>query len=314
MVSTCQQDRFRSSDLLASVIVPARDAGTALRSLIADLERQSIPRDRFEVVIGDDGSTDRSTDDIETDDGWIRVARGPQRSSNAARNRASRLARSAVLAFIDADCSPQATWLEAGLAAIESTDVVGGRIGYLPPARPSVWTWVEMDSYDQETAVRSGYAMSGNLFVRRDTYLRVGGFDDDLHYWGDYEFVARCVADGASLGYSSDATVWHPSSPDARAYLRRLWIVNEKYARYEAQAGRRPDVFSARRWFPVVPVLRSRRYYRKPLGLAAHYLRPSPVERLQALPILYLVNPYLAAIAKLVGWWNGRRVGMSMRH
>jgi glycosyltransferase involved in cell wall biosynthesis len=297
-----------SSDLLASVVIPARDAGDALRSLIKSLREQTIPAARFEVIVGDDGSTDGSIDGIETRDGWVRVVRGPRISSDAARNRAARVARSPVLAFVDADCTPEQNWLEAGLVTLASADLAGGRICCRAPAETSVWTWLDMEFYDQQTAVRNGYAISANLFVRREAYERVGGFDDDLHYWGDYEFVARCIASGTTLEFSPNATVWHPGSNAWTAYLRKLWVINETYARYEAKAGRRTDVFSLRRWLPVLPVLHARRYHRKPLGLDTGHLQPRPIERLQAIPILYLLNPYLAATAKLYGWWSGRRL------
>src|SRR5919199_563367 len=117
-----------SVDLVASVIVPVRnDRGAHLRRLIDALARQTIGRERFEIVIGDDGSRDGSTKALPTADGWVRVLPGPALNSYAARNRAARAARSPVLAFCDSDCLPEPGWLEAGLAALEHADAAAGR-------------------------------------------------------------------------------------------------------------------------------------------------------------------------------------------
>ena len=56
-----------------SVIVPVRDGGAAVDDLVAALEAQTLARERFEVLIADDGSTDGATDGISTEDGRLRV-------------------------------------------------------------------------------------------------------------------------------------------------------------------------------------------------------------------------------------------------
>src|SRR5919201_4454525 len=165
---------------LVSVIVPVRnDRGAHLRTLLAALAEQTLPRTRLEIVIGDDGSTDGSTKDLPTADGWVRVLSGPPRSSYAARNRAARAARAPVLAFCDSDCRPEPDWLEAGLAALEDADLAAGRIRFIVPERRTIWTLIDMDTTkDHEREVEIGNAETANLFVRREVYERIGGFDD----------------------------------------------------------------------------------------------------------------------------------------
>src|SRR4051812_39855832 len=108
-----------------SVIVPVRNGGSDLRELLEKLSAQTLPRERFEVVVGDDGSTDGSAAGL--DDGtWVRVVPGPPLNSYAARNRAVHASRGAVLAFCDADCRPEPEWLEEGVRALESMDVAAG--------------------------------------------------------------------------------------------------------------------------------------------------------------------------------------------
>lgn len=295
-----------------SVIVPVRDGGASVGDLIAALQSQTLARERFEVVIADDGSTDGATEGISTEDGWLRVFPGPPVNPYAARNRAVREARGRVLAFCDADCRPDPDWLEAGLEALEEADVVAGLVRFAPTRR-TIWSLLDMEMFlDQERTVRSGRAVTANLFVGRRLFDRLGGFDDSLANGGDQEFVSRCVAGGARLAFAREAVVLHPPRESAKALLGKIWTVNRRHGTRVTRAGRRPDGLTLRAWVPFVQVARSRRRAGRSLLLDRHRLedsdiRPSPWEDSRALPLIYLVLPYLGRTAQILGWWDERR-------
>jgi glycosyltransferase involved in cell wall biosynthesis len=303
--------------LRVSVITPVRNGRADLERLLDALSRQTLPRDQFEIVIGDDGSTDGSTDDLATGDGWVRVAAGPPRNSYAARNRAVGEARADVLAFCDADCVPEPEWLEQGLAALERTDMAAGKIRFIVPEDRSVWTLLDMDgTKNHEQQVKNGNAETCNLFLRRELYDRVDGFDDSLPEHGDFDFAERCVADGARLDYVPEAVVWHPARVKAKPFVRALWIYNRWYAARESRERRMPDAVKLRSWVPVVQTFRSRRRFGRGVGpdrswLGANGVEPSLRETLLALPLIYLFVPYLRGAAQLRGWWDGRRLRTS---
>jgi GT2 family glycosyltransferase len=301
----------------ASVIVPVSNGrGRELRALLDALGRQTLPRSEFEVVIGDDGSDDGSTEGLETADGWVRVARGPRRrNSYAARNRAVAAAHaSPVLAFCDSDCVPEPSWLEEGIAALAAAEAAAGAIRFTLPERRSIWTLVDIESTkDHERQVRFGNAETANLFVRRELFDRLDGFDDSLPEHGDFDFANRCVAAGARLVYAPRALVWHPAREGAASLLRMMWVMNRWAAARAARAGDVPPAVKLRCWVPVVTVLRGRRRFGYPLGIDRKLLRENGIDasrrsRLAALPIIYLVLPYLRAFAQLRGWWDGRRL------
>lgn len=303
----------RPQELLASVIVPARDAGRDLAHLLEALGRQTLPRERFEVVIGDDGSSDGSTARLAQGD-FVRIAPGPPLNSYAARNRAVRESSAPVLAFCDADCVPEADWLERGLAAVGGAEIAAGRIRFTVPERRTVWTLLDIDSFkDHERQVVQGTAETANLFVPRALYDRVGGFDDTLPEHGDFDFVARCLEAGARVVYAPEALVWHPTRNRARPFLRAVWIYNRWYAARESRAGRLPEGMKLRSWVPVVQPFRTRRRWRRSIGpdrrwLSLNGVRPSLGETVCALPIMYFVVPYLSGVAQVRGWRDGRRL------
>jgi GT2 family glycosyltransferase len=307
-------ERMARESRKASVIVPVRDGAADIAALLACLERQTLARSDFEIVVGDDGSTDDGTSGIATKDGHIRVAHGPPSNSYAARNRAVRTSSAPVLAFCDADCRPEPDWLERGLEALEDTDIVAGRIRFAVSEPRTVWTLIDMDgSKDHEHQVRVGVAETANLFLRRELFDRVGGLDGSISEYGDYEFVERCVAAGASLSFGSDAVVWHPTRTSGKALLRALWKYNRGYAVHAGRAGQLPDAVKLRSWVPLVQTFRSRRRWGRSIGpdrswLHANGVDPTLAEIVQALPILYLLVPYVCGVAQLLGWLEGRKL------
>lgn len=302
----------KSVDRLAiSVIVPVRNARAWLPPLLAALERQRF-RD-FEVIVADDGSVDGGTDAIATDDGRVRVVHGPPVNVYHARNAGVVAARAPVLAFCDADCRPEPEWLEAGLAALDGADLAAGRVRFDVPASRTVWTLLDIDgTKDHERQVREGVAETANLFVRREVYERLGGFDEGQPGFGDFDFVQRAVRGGARLVYAPEAVCWHPARVDGRAYLVNAWNMSTSYARCVARAGSRPEALRLRNWVPVVQTLRGRRRRRMSVGpdrswLAENGIEPTALERARAIPLMYLLVPYLSYVAQLGGWWAGRR-------
>lgn len=297
-----------------SVIVPVRNGAADIAALLTCLSGQTLPRDEFQVVIGDDGSSDGGTDGVATADGHILVAAGPPTNSYAARNRAVAASTAPVLAFCDADCRPEPEWLERGLAALARTDMVAGRIRFDVPRSRTAWTLVDMDgSKDHEHQVRVGVAETANLFLRRDLFDGVGGFEGEIPEYGDFEFVERCIEAGAQLTYASDAVVSHPARTSGRTLLRALWKYNRGYAVHASRSGQVPDGVKLRSWVPIVQTLRSRRRWGRSLGPDRTWLRSNGVEptlgeTLAALPIMYLLLPYLGNTAQLAGWLEGRRL------
>jgi glycosyltransferase involved in cell wall biosynthesis len=297
-----------------SVIVPVRDGVRDIEELLECLDRQSLAREKFEVVIGDDGSADGTIVPFEAPDGHVRVAVGPPRNSYAARNRAVSASRAPVLAFCDSDCRPEPNWLEQGILALTETAIAAGRIRFDVPEERTAWTLVDMDgAKDHEHQVRVGIAETANLFLRRELFDAVGGFEDEVPEYGDYDFVERCLAAGASIAYAPDAVVWHPARTSGRVLLRALWKYNHGYAMREGREGRIPDGVRLRAWVPFVQTFRARRRWGRSFGpdrrwMRANGVEPTSGETVKAVLIMYVVAPYLCNVAQLRGWLAGRRL------
>jgi len=193
-----------------SVIVPARNASATIDRTLTALAAQDLS-DRFEVIVVDDGSSD-STVAVAARSGAT-VLRQEGLGPGQARNAGAAAASAPVLAFTDADCFPTSGWLREGLAALDGRDLVQGRVLPDPEAqlRPFDHTiWVVGESGLYETA---------NLFVRRERFAEVGGFED----WLEVRIGKRLGEDvwlgwklrraGARSGFAPAALVHHAVFP-----------------------------------------------------------------------------------------------------
>lgn len=189
-----------------SVIIPARDAGATIQRALAAVAAQDVD-DGYEVIVVDDGSRDETVAIAER--AGARVLRQEGLGPGRARNRGAAATSAPILAFTDADCFPDPGWLREGLRSLEEKDLVQGKVLPDPEAirRPFDHTiWVVRESGLYETA---------NLFVRRDLFVEVGGFED----WLEVKIGKRLGEDvwlgwklrraGARSGFSSEALVHH---------------------------------------------------------------------------------------------------------
>jgi glycosyltransferase involved in cell wall biosynthesis len=291
-----------SSSVRVSVIVPTRNRLDELDRLLGLLEEQTLPRDSYEVIVADDGSSD-SLDGLAARWPRIRISSGPPRNSYAARNRAARLAHAPVLAFCDTDCEPVTTWLEAGLAALERADLAAGRVRFLPPPVPTLWALLDIDMFlDQERTVPKRQAATANLFVGAGLFGRVGGFREEFASGGDYEFVGRCIGAGGSLTFAPGAVVGHPTRDTGRSFFSKTWRI------FYRSRPRRPGLRTA---IPFHRSVRDRRRAGRPIGLdsarlEANGARATPVQRAAALVVVHAAVPWLRFVAELANWLRSR--------
>ena len=235
--------------LTVSVIVPALDASATIPRTLAALAAQEIDVD-YEVIVVDDGSDDQTAEIAER--AGATVVRQERQGPAAARNAGVAASRGDVLAFTDADCYPTPAWLAHGLDAMRSADLVQGRVDP-EPGPLGAWDrtiWVERETGLYETA---------NLFVRRDVFERVGGFE----VWLEPEIGKPLAEDmwlgwrarrsGARSAFSADALVHHAVFP--RGPLG--WLGERRRLRYfPAMARQMPEL---RRQFFFGRVFLSRR-------------------------------------------------------
>lgn len=211
---------------LVSVIVPARNAERRLPRLLDALGSQTLDRDRYEVLVVDDASSDGTFEAIEASGVATPIRLDEHGGPYVGRNAAAAAARGRVLAFTDTDCDPVPDWLERGVDALErlDADLVVGKIDMLVDAEAPAVALVDfIRNFDQESSAERGFGATANLFVRRETFDSSGGFNAALMAGGDSEFGQRAVATGARIAYADDCVVRHAARRRPRQLARKAF-------------------------------------------------------------------------------------------
>ena len=210
-----------------SVVVPVYNDAERLARCLAALERQTYPRERVEVIVVDNGSTDDSAE-VPARYAGVRLLREASPSSYAARNRGVAAATGEVLAFTDADCVPDPRWLDEGVAMVRhapNCGLVAGAIEFFfrSPGRPTLFEIYDaVFDFDQKRAVELGrFACTANLFTPAAVLRAVGLFDATLKSVGDREWGNRVAAAGYTLGFARAAIVRHPARSELRDVLHK---------------------------------------------------------------------------------------------
>ena len=216
---------------LVSVIIPHYNDLANLDRCMRSLMAQTLPRNQFEVVVADNNSR-CGLEEVERVCGqFARVVPAPIQGAGAARNVAVEAARGRYLAFIDSDCRPARTWLEHGLAALSSAEIVGGQVNvdYEDPRNPSAVEMFErVFAFNFRRYIEQlGFSGSGNMFVSREIFDRVGGFRGQVAE--DLDWGRRAVSANYRFSYAPDVVVSHPA--------RRTWTeLTQKWRKASSEA------------------------------------------------------------------------------
>src|SRR3954466_13089809 len=116
----------RGSRLELSVIAPPRNGAASLPALLASLDAQTLRRERFEVIVVDNDSSD-DTAKIAAAQG-AKVVHEPIANRSRARNRGAAAARTHLYAFTDADCVTHPRWLEELFDSQHVAPLVAGEV------------------------------------------------------------------------------------------------------------------------------------------------------------------------------------------
>jgi glycosyltransferase involved in cell wall biosynthesis len=210
-----------------SVVIPHYQDLGGLEMCLAALERQTLARDRFEIIVSDNNSPVGAAAVEAVVAGRAELVVCGEKGAGPNRNAGVAASRGEILAFIDSDCVAEPEWLEAGLAGLAGFDFVGGRVTVLvdDEARMTATEAFEaVFAFDFESYInRKGFTGAGNMFCSRRVFDAVGGFSNKVSE--DVEWSRRATGKGFRLGYVAKAVVGHPARrtwPELRAKWRRV--------------------------------------------------------------------------------------------
>jgi glycosyltransferase involved in cell wall biosynthesis len=223
----------------ASVVVPHFQQPTALMLCLESLAAQSFPRAGFEVVVADNGSSDQAAlQKALSAFPAARLVREVKRGAAHARNAAMAVAQGEIIAFIDADCIAHSRWIEEGVKALSTCDLVGGDVVVTASDErrmSAVEAFESVFAFRQRLYVqRKKFSVTANLFATRAAAEAIGPFVNGVSE--DVDWCRRAQALGFRLAFNAKSIISHPARRDWRSLILK-WerLTTERWNGFEGR-------------------------------------------------------------------------------
>ena len=298
---------------MVSVVIPLLNAVADIPGCIAALQAQSYPRERFEIIAVDNGSTDGSQRVL--DKAGVRWITRRERGRAKALNAGVALANGDIICTTDISCQPEPQWIAEVVESFRDPAVgcVAGEIRLLGDRDNAVIRFQERTKYmSPMLALQRNrlpflpFADGANASFRRTVFDEIGGFEETFYKGADVEICYRIfLLTRYKIVFNRRAVVWEPGEPNLRALLKQRYriglgtpLMYLKYPALYARQTSRPSIRS-RYWN-----LRAAwaRLGRVAFAFAGGMFDPS--RRTAAVDEALSV---LLGIAQRYGLWRGRR-------
>ncbi|MCI6196207.1 MAG: glycosyltransferase [Prevotella sp.] len=215
-----------------SIIVPVFNRPDEVDELLQSLVGQTLKD--FEVVIVEDGSEKPCKDVCDKYAGKIDLKYFMKKNSGPgqSRNYGAERANGEYLIVLDSDVVLPEDYLKAVDNELnrEPSDAFGG-----PDCAHDSFTETQkaisysMTSFFTTGGIRGGkkkldkfYPRSFNMGIRRDVYMRLGGFSK-MRFGEDIDFSIRIFKAGCKCRLFPEAWVWHKRRTDMRKFFRQVY-------------------------------------------------------------------------------------------
>jgi len=223
-----------------SVVVAARNEENNINGLAEALLCQDYPKDRYEIIIVNDNSTDATVAILKTSGARdkVRVIDSAGSGKKAAIRLGIQEAAGELILTTDADCRPTEKWISAFASCYlkQQPDMIIGPVEIEPST--GIAGRFEQIEFLALQGITAGSAINGhplmcngaNLFFTREAYFSCA---DELHpeiHSGDDIYLLHCLKRQKNRKIlwmtPGEATVITRKSPDAASFIRQRvrWI------------------------------------------------------------------------------------------
>ena len=205
-----------------SIVLPVFNEERYLESCLKTLGQIEYPKDKYEIITVDNGSTDNSLNIAKqyADQSLLL----PNVNVGAVRNFGVKHAKGKVLVFLDSDCLVPASWLHQGVGLLFSGEknVYGGNLNLRENPYWIERYWLLKNNNDQA----SQHDLLGScIFIRKEAFLDAQGFDESVTSGEDSTLSKTLVDLGYKVIIDSRLGVVHLGNPTTVAGFvkRQIW-------------------------------------------------------------------------------------------
>ena len=185
-----------------SIIVVNYNGGDYLKDCFESLSKINYPKDKYEVIMADNASSDSSVEYAKNNFEFVKVIEFEKNCGfGGGNNRAAKIAKGEYLAFLNNDTQVDNNWLMECVKYIvgeRKTICSSSMLNYY--ARDKIaGSVVKMTSFGMPLATDMGvgyspqersaqyifYPIGSGMLIRRDAFLSLGGFDSSYFMYGE---------------------------------------------------------------------------------------------------------------------------------
>ena len=217
-----------------SVVIPVLNGERTIKDCLVSLLQADYPPERREILVVDNGSTDRTAEIVKTLP--VRYLREERRGCSAARNRGIQASQGEIIASTDADCMVSRGWLRELVRAFDEEGVggVAGEVYAYPPKTPAERYAARVRSLSPQKYLSRPllpFAAFPNLAFRRDVFDRIGLLDETVTLGESTDFCTRFLrGTGLKLKYVPNAVVFHRHRSSAWEFFKQQWTRGRGHA------------------------------------------------------------------------------------
>jgi len=213
--------------MFVSVIVPAYNSETTIGDCLKSLENQDFPKNQYEIIVVDDGSTD-NTEKIVLSFQKAKLLKQEHKGPAAARNLGLSRAKGDIVLFTDADCIPDKNWIKEMIACFSDPEVVGVAGTYKTLNKNKliaryVGYEIELRHNRMKQFKNIDFVGTYSAAYRKSVLNVIGNFDTNFSEASgeDTDLSFRIAATKNKIIFCPTAFVWHRHPSSLLAYLKQ---------------------------------------------------------------------------------------------
>ncbi|MBF0511867.1 MAG: glycosyltransferase [Candidatus Omnitrophica bacterium] len=208
-----------------SIIIPVLNAQRYIGPCLEALLAQDYPKDKFEIIVLDNGSLDKTVDIIKKYP--VKFVVKTRGTISALRNWGVKQARGNIFSFIDADCLAPSGWLSCASSLLQLDNVGAVGCWYVLPESTTIIerTWDMITDLRRQQTGPIDWVPSGDLTISKKVFEQIGGFDEYLMTDEDVDICRRIIKTGREVYSHPSLAVKHLGNPKTlkQFFFKEKW-------------------------------------------------------------------------------------------
>jgi O-antigen biosynthesis protein len=209
-----------------SIVIVNYNGLKYMNKCLDTLQEIHYPKDKVEIIVVDNGSTDRSLQSVREKYSKVKIFENDKNSFTRALNLAIDKSKSEFIAFLNNDVEVDKNWLIEMVHTLEEhpeAGCVGGKILFddrktinsvghsqLPDYYFRDKGFEEIDAGQYNQVCEADGICGGSILYRRSCLDEIGWFDEDyIMYFEDVDMAYRCKEKNYKILYTPKSIVYH---------------------------------------------------------------------------------------------------------